>query len=196
VGKKKREREKELISDTPVSWHLTTQLCYPTQPSLKTGKPPRTLLPSQPPTLVTLPPLSQLLPPVLVLVQVQLFRLPQTHLPLLDLLLLGMVLVVSLSFGIGIELMYRSSWNFGWGCSIGWIRWGCLLVVLNVRVGGLESQCMDSDDECNICLYLACLIHLFVFCSLVLHTSDRVCSYRLMLKMMTICEHLINCNYR
>jgi hypothetical protein len=56
-----------------------------------------------------------------------------------------------------IELMYRSSWNFGWGCSIGWIRWGCLLVVLNVRIGGLETQCMDSDDECNICLYSACL---------------------------------------
>jgi hypothetical protein len=61
-----------------------------------------------------------------------------------------------------IKLMNRSSWNFGWGCSIGWIRWDCLLVVLNVRVGGLETQCTDSDDECNICLYFACSIHLFV----------------------------------
>jgi hypothetical protein len=156
------KREEELILGTPVSWHLTTQQCSPMEPCPKIGKPPRTLLPSQPPTLVTLPPPSPLLPPVLVLVlvQVQLLRLPQTHLPLLDLLLLGMVLVVSLSSGIGIELIRRSSWNFGRGCSIGWIRWGCLLVVLNVRVGGLETQCMDSDDECNICLYLAFSIHL------------------------------------
>jgi hypothetical protein len=154
------KREEELIIGTPVSWHLTTQLCYPIQPSLKTGKPPPTSLHSQPHTLVIPPPLSLLLPPVLVLVRAQLLHLPQTHLPLLDLLLLGMVLVVSLSFGVAIELMYRSSWDFGWGCSIGWIRWGCLLVVLNVRVGGIETQCMDSDDECNICLYFAGLIHL------------------------------------
>jgi len=31
-----------------------------------------------------------------------------------------------------IELMIRSSWNFGWGCSIGWTRWGRLLMVLDV----------------------------------------------------------------
>jgi hypothetical protein len=32
------------------------------------------------------------------------------------------------------ELISRSSRNFGWGCSIGWIRWERLLVVLNVGI--------------------------------------------------------------
>jgi hypothetical protein len=73
------------------------------EPCPKIGTPPRTLLHSLPHTLATLPPPSPLLPPVLVLGQVQLLRLPQIHLPLLDLLLLGMVLVVRLSHGIGLS---------------------------------------------------------------------------------------------
>jgi hypothetical protein len=126
------------MSDTLVSWHPTTQPCYPTQPSLKIGKPPRTSLHSQPPTLAILPLQSQFLPPILVLGQAQLLHHPRRpiyccwtccywewcwwYVPFLT--------------HSDAKLMIRSSWNFDWCGSIGWICWGYLRVVLNVGIGG------------------------------------------------------------
>jgi len=36
--------------------------------------------------------------------------------------------------------MNRSSWNFGWRGCVGWVRWDCFLVVLDV---GLMDQKLD-----------------------------------------------------
>lgn len=61
---------------------------------------------------------------------------------------------------IGVELMNRSSWNFGWCGCIGWIRWGCVLVVLDV---GLMDQKLNVRTRTMnaIRVHLAYLIHAF-----------------------------------